>query len=325
MAQPTMRTLPRLRFLLSEGSMSNSRAKRDSGMQTKLFEPFETDRGGESKEAPAHSKKMNARTSPYFKGFSQGAVDSNQDRGRAVVIRALSSEIYGIRNGLAAISFSDLVRESSGHLVLPIDPGNSDDVLLLKHLSQALTSFVRLTEKSGQRFTGNRINDVGKRFEYTIAEELRKTPLEVSVLGRPGYPDCILKQGERVTYLEIKTSASIRKEANRYLKTFSFSSGKKIKSDARHLLLKMQLEEEDNKIWKVVAWELRDLSTLKTRLKTEFNAGFGDLAVVRLLGSSVSAAKSLVVSGQSALVKPGPDAIHGNGRRRRFHNSWNLG
>jgi len=123
------------------------------------------------------------------------------------------------------------------------------------------------------------------------------------VLGRPGYPDCVVRQGERVTYLEIKTSASVQ-ESNRYLRTFSFSSGKKIRADARHLLLKVQLEEEDNKIWKVVAWELRDLSTLKTRLKTEFNAGFGDLAVVRLLGSSDSAAHLLTLGGRSVLDDP---------------------
>jgi len=242
----------------------------------------------------------------------------------AVVIHTSTRAIYGtqntefwIRNGLPEVSFADLVRESSGHLVLPIDPCSREDMLLLRHLSQALTAFVRLTEKSGQRFTGNRINDVGKGFEYMIADELRKTPLEASVLGRPGYPDCVLKQGERVTYLEIKTSASVQKESNKYLKTFSFSSGKKIKSDARHLLLKVQLEEEDNKIWKVVAWELRDLSTLKTRLKTEFNAGFGDLAVVRLLGSSDSAANLLTLVGQSVLDD---SDLTSQGSRRRRRN-----
>jgi hypothetical protein len=77
----------------------------------------------------------------------------------------------------------------------------------------------------------------------------------------------------------------------------------------------VQLEEEDNKIWKVVAWELRDLSTLKTRLKTEFNAGFGDLAVVRLLGSSDSAAHLLTLGGQSVLDDCGP--TRGSRRRRR--------
>jgi hypothetical protein len=287
-------------------------------MQTKLFEPSERTGVGETAEnsaGPSHGGSNHAE------GLPNDAHFDHRDGGGAVVIHTSSIGIFGtqntefwIRSGRPAISFADLVRESSGHLVLPIDPSSREDMLLLKHLSQTLTAFVRLTERSGQRFTGNRINDVGKRFEYMIADELRKTPLEAAVLGRPGYPDCVLKQGERVTYLEVKTSASVQKESNKYLKTFSFSSGKKIKSDARHLLLKVQLEEEDSKIWKVVAWELRDLSTLKTRLKTEFNAGFGDLAVVRLLGSSDSAAHLLTLGGQSVLDDP---ASTRRGRRRR--------
>jgi len=270
---------------------------------------------------------IEVQTKLFEPTLSEGRRNENhpdrRDGAGAVVIHTSSRAIYGtqntefwIRNGLSEVSFADLVRQSSGHVVLPIDPCSREDMLLLRHLSEALTAFVRLTEKSGQRFTGNRINDVGKRFEYMIADELRKTPLEASVLGRPGYPDCVLKQGERVTYLEIKTSASVQKESNKYLKTFSFSSGKKIKSDARHLLLKMQLEEEDNKIWKVVAWELRDLSSLKTRLKTEFNAGFGDLAVVRLLGSSDSAAHLLTLGRQSVLDDSDPTS-RGSRRRRR--------
>jgi hypothetical protein len=289
-------------------------------MQTKLFEAFEKTGYGEH-PGPAE---------PIKEGFQETSV-GHRNGGGAVVIHTSSRAIYGtqstefwIRNGLQAISFADLVRESSGHLVLPIDPCNREDMLLLKHLSQALTAFVRLNERSGQRFTGNRINDVGKRLEFMIADELKKTPLEAALLGRPGYPDCVLKQGERLTYLEIKTSASVQKPSNKYLKTFSFSSGKKIKSDARHLLLKVQLEEEDNKIWKVVAWELRDLSTLKTRLKTEFNAGFGDLALVRMLGSSDNAAHLLTLAGQSVL-DDSDSTLCRIGRRRRNDRASHAG
>lgn len=169
-----------------------------------------------------------------------------------------------------------------------------------------------------------RINDVGKRFEYMFADELRKTPLQASLIGRPGYPDCMVKQGERVTYLETKTSASVQKQSNKCLETSSFSSGKRIKSDARHLLLKVQLEEEDSKIWKVAAWELRDLSTLKTRFKTEFSAGFGDLALVRLLGSSDSATRLLTLGRQSVL-DDSDSASRGSPRRRRADPLYAVG
>jgi hypothetical protein len=255
-------------------------------MQTKLFELFEGGSGGNAGARISHV-----------------AADSDhQDGAGAVMVRSSSGATCGtqrseswIRDGLAAINFCDLVRDSSGCLVLPIDPGSKEDIFLLKRLSQALT-----------------------------AEEFTQTPPQASVLDGPGYPDCVLEHGERVTYLEIKTSASIQKEADKYLKTFSSSSGKKIKSDARHLLLKVQLVEEDDKIWKVVAWELSDLSTLKTRLKTEFNPGFGDLADVRLLGSSDNAARALTVSGQSFLNEPVAAASEAKRRRRRSEGRMHL-
>ena len=293
-------------------------------MQNKLFEVLE-EVAGDSAGPRIDSTDLDSAISPGWEEASFAVANPNhRENAGGVVVRSSRSAIYGtqssefwIRNGLAAVNFSDLVRESSGHRVLPIDPGSDEDMFLLRQLSQALTAFVRLTKKSGQRFTGNRINDVGKRFEYMIAEELKKTPLDVSVLGRPGYPDCMRRQGERTSYLEIKTSGSIQKEAYRYLKTFSFSSGKRIKSDSRHLLLKVPLEEEDNKIWKVVAWELRDLSNLKTRLKTEFDAGFGDLEDVRLLGSSDNALQPLTVSVQSFLDSSN-EATPQTRRHRRF-------
>lgn len=46
------------------------------------------------------------------------------------------------------------------------------------------------------------------------------------------------------------------------------------------------MQEEANKYWKVMAWELRDLSKLEVRLKTEFNTGFSGLAKTPLLDSS---------------------------------------
>ncbi|MDA4118707.1 MAG: hypothetical protein OK455_10240, partial [Thaumarchaeota archaeon] len=215
---------------------------------------------------------------------------------------------------MGAIRFSELVMESSGHRVLPIDPNSDADLDLLNHLLRALTAFVRLTEKSGQRFRGNRINDIGKRFEYMVVDELKKTPLSVSKLGRPGYPDCVLSQGERVTYLEIKTSGTIQNKSNMHLPSFSMSSCKKIESDARHLLLKVQFEEEENKIWKVVAWELRDLSSLKTRLRTAFNAGCADFADIQLLGSSKGGSRALRVTGQSILDESNFATTHGGKR-----------
>lgn len=105
-------------------------------------------------------------------------------------------------------------------------------------------------------------------------------------MRRSGYPDLEVRQGEkRLTYFDVKSTANIRKEKTQY-RMFYYSSGVKIKAHARHLLIQLQMEEEENKHWKCVAWELRELTPLKTRLKTEFNAGFKDFAQTPLLSSS---------------------------------------
>jgi hypothetical protein len=265
-------------------------------MQTKLFGKVELPGDGDSIADPEHSTDLNGHVS-YCEGGSSGMIEPSQigPGGEGVSIsdgphsgtRNRVQDSTVIQSGIVSINFSDLVRELSGYDVLSIDFQSEEDIILLKHLSKALTAFVRRTEKSGQRFTANRINDIGKKFESVIVEELRKTPLEAHLLGKPGYPDCMLKQGERISYLEIKTSGSVRKQGmNRTLKAFSFSSAEKIKSDGRHLLLRMQLEEEGSKIWRVIGWELQDISALKTTLRSEFAADFGALAEVRLLASS---------------------------------------
>jgi len=283
-------------------------------MQATLFEAPEMPSGG----GPSRSTPNSSQANPLPKAHLEEVSGRVGDNGRGVVaIRSSRSAICGdqssefwIRDGLVPISFADLVKESSGHLVLPVDPCSKEDALLLKDITQALTAFVRVSEKS---------------FEYNIAEAIRKTALEVSVLGRPGYPDCQIRQGERTTYLEIKASASVQKPSTAWLKTFSFSSGKKIKSDARHLLLKVQLEEEDNKIWNVLSWELRDLSTLKLRLRTLFDAGFSELEQVRLLGSSKLSAQSLIMSGRSRLDEPKPVIMRPGRRRCRAPAGYRLG
>lgn len=194
--------------------------------------------------------------------------------------------IFRLRKQVGNIPFSDVVRESSGFEIIPIDEETEEDKELLRHLRYALASFVRLTEKAEQRFRGNRINEVGRRFENMIVEEVKKTPIEIRKLGASGYPDFELKQGQnRITYLEIKSTANPKADKSTF-RAFYYSSGKKVQSDARHLLVKVQMEEEANKYWKVLAWELRELANLQIQLKTEFYAGFVGMAKAHLLDSS---------------------------------------
>ena len=195
-------------------------------------------------------------------------------------------DIFRLRKRVGLVPFSEVVHASSGWGVIPIDEENADDKELLRHLRYALASFIRLTEKAEQRFRGNRINEVGRRFENMIVEEVKKTPIEIRKLGSSGYPDFELKQGQnRISYLEIKCTADPKSEESTF-RAFYYSSGKKIQADGRHLLVKVQMEEEANKYWKVISWELRDLSNLQIQLKTEFATGFSGMAKAHLLDSS---------------------------------------
>jgi len=193
-------------------------------------------------------------------------------------------KIFGLRKKVGKLPFSKVLTSSCGYKIIPFNPTNPEDEALLNNLSHALDNFVKLTKKTGTRFRGERINDVGTKIESLILEEIRKTPLEVIKLGKSGYPDFEIRQKNRITYLELKTTGNIRKNETHH-RMFYFTSGKKISSDARHLLLQFQMEEESSKYWKVVSWQLRDFSKLEVGLKTEFNANFTDFERTPLLKS----------------------------------------
>lgn len=72
----------------------------------------------------------------------------------------------------------------------------------------------------------------------------------------------------------MKTSSVTENSGLRY---FYYTNGKKIKSDAKHLLLDITVSKEGPSHWKVEKWALSDLSRLKLSLKCEFNASKSDL------------------------------------------------
>lgn len=123
--------------------------------------------------------------------------------------------------------------------------------------------------------TQDRINEVSKAIENELVEEIRKTGLQTDILGATGYPNIELKDKYgRGSYLEVKISS---KDVASSLRSFYYTSGKKIKSDARHLLLGLHITEERDKYWKIKGWTLTDLSKLAVYLKAEFNASNIDL------------------------------------------------
>lgn len=185
------------------------------------------------------------------------------------------SEIFLLSKKVGSVAFSDIVKVSSGFSVIPIDKSNNKlDKELLSHLNNILSEFLKRSTRTGFRSRSSRPNEVGRRLEESLVNELNKQPLSVRQMGSSGYPDIEVVHGGRTIYLEMKTSSVSESSSFRY---FYYTGGKKIKSDARHLLLDITVSEEAPHYWKIEKCAVSDLSKLKLRLKCEFNAIKKDL------------------------------------------------
>jgi len=176
---------------------------------------------------------------------------------------------------LKNVSFRDLVEATSEFELHPLDAKLPEDKELIEDLSAAFKHFVAFSSKTGTRFTATRINDVSRHIEEVLVEQMHKSGLKARILGESGYPDIELTdKHNRVSYLEVKISS---KQKLTSFRTFYYTSGKKIKSDARHLLVGLHFSETADKHWKAEQWELIDLSKLFVNLKAEFNASNIDI------------------------------------------------
>lgn len=193
-----------------------------------------------------------------------------------------TNEIFGLSKKLGKRNFRDILESSCGYKIVKVDMDNAQDKQIIESVAKAMNNFLNATKKSGTRYKGNRANDVGKKMETGIIEELKKTSLIPTPLGSSGYPDLYVEYQTHKVYIELKTSAQVKK-AQTHHRLFYFTSGKKITCDAHHLLLQIQIEEETDKYWRVVSWQLRDLYNLKVGLKTEWNANHADFEAAGLL------------------------------------------
>jgi hypothetical protein len=184
-------------------------------------------------------------------------------------------KIFNLSKELGKVSFQQIVYESTGFNIVPINTNDTNDKILVDILQNIIKSFLKTSKSARSRYHGDRVNEVGRRIEEVLVHEMNKQPLTVTKLVKPGYPDIqILQENNRVTYLELKTSSINEKSGFRY---FYYTSGNKIKSNARHLLLNISVTEESPKYWKIDNWVLSDLFKLEVKLKCEFNASKTDI------------------------------------------------
>lgn len=172
---------------------------------------------------------------------------------------------------LGDINFSDVVYATTGYRINKLNLENKNDSILIDKLIDASINFLSLCKKNKRRFRGNRPNDVSRAFESEVVEEIRKRGFKTTMLTRMGYPDIeLIDNLDRITYIEIK--AHTRKNKDSTFRSFYYTTGEKITSDAFHLLLGFLIEEETPKYWKIMEFQLLDLSELFVSLKAEFNS-----------------------------------------------------
>jgi hypothetical protein len=189
-------------------------------------------------------------------------------------INASISNAFLLSKAVGYVRFQEVVEESSGFFVIPFDATDELDKDLMRTLNNTLGKFLKTLTNTRSRLLGNRVNEVGRRIEELLVNELNKQPLSVKKLGSSGYPDIEISHRGRIIYLEMKTSSLDENSSFRY---FYYTNGKKIKCNAKHLLLDITVSEECPHYWKIEKWALSDLSMLKLRLKCEFNASKSDL------------------------------------------------
>lgn len=81
---------------------------------------------------------------------------------------------------MGRVAFSDVVKASSGFSVVPIDATkDKSDKELISNLKSILIKFLKTYTDTRTHFQGDRINEVGRRIEQTLVDQLNRQSLSV--------------------------------------------------------------------------------------------------------------------------------------------------
>ncbi|MGB0414206.1 MAG: hypothetical protein ACPGJU_07130 [Coraliomargarita sp.] len=198
---------------------------------------------------------------------------------------------------LNSVSFSSVVKASSGHSILPIDQNSEVDSELLDAIGHVVDSCIEELNTSGHSIHQiGRINEVSRPIEDYLLHALDamddlscSIPLNASgEHQRSGYPDLRIEHIEsgRVFYLDPKVYRSGSERSG--FRTFYFEpklETNKILDNASHLILGIAHSGKVDGRWQFDRWQLVDLIDFKVRLKAEFQSSnrelYRDNAVLR--------------------------------------------
>lgn len=190
---------------------------------------------------------------------------------------------------LRGIAFRDVIEQTTGKKVLPVEPENEVDQRVVRKLKDALDQVVRqMNEANSPIQKVERINEVSSHFEDMLRELLNASPgltcefprTADGKLQRSGYPDLRIvdKVSHRVFYLDPKLYAAGSRDST--LRTFYFeprTNTNKVRDDAVHFVAGFEHEPRNGGLWKFTRWDLVDLSKFKVNLKAEFQGSNRDL------------------------------------------------
>lgn len=206
-----------------------------------------------------------------------------QSAADAALVRRLLAENLSDRT----FSFATVAEACSGKRVLPLtaDPAH---LRVTAAISRALAAtLAELNRPDSKVRQLRRINEASRYFEDAIQTHLNATPgLQCGVPPnragghqRSGYPDLRIVDLESglVFYLDPKLVEHGSAEST--FRSFYFepkTETLKITDDAVHLLVGIEHDGKDQ-LWTFTGWRLLDLSTLRVRLKAEFQASNAEL------------------------------------------------
>ncbi|MEY2440011.1 MAG: hypothetical protein QOI34_1396 [Verrucomicrobiota bacterium] len=190
---------------------------------------------------------------------------------------------------LRGIPFSEVIFDTTGKRVLPVDRKSEVDARVIKGISAALDHAVRRLNEPGNAVQNvSRINEVSSHVEDALRETLKITPglscdfphTGDDKVQRSGYPDLRIVDlaTKRVFYLDPKLYAVGSRDGS--FRTFYFEpkiATNKVRDDAVHLVAGLEHEARKDNRWNFTRWDLVDLSRFKVQLKAEFQGSNRDM------------------------------------------------
>jgi hypothetical protein len=190
---------------------------------------------------------------------------------------------------LRGIPFGEVVFDTTGKHVLPVDWTSEIDQRVIKQISAILDEVMKqMNAPTNPMQNVGRINEVSSYFEDSLRELLSRTSglscdfprTADGKIQRSDYPDLRVVEvaSKRVFYLDPKLYAVGSRNSS--FRAFYFEpkiATNKVRDDAVHLVVGFEHEPPKDGHWNFTRWDLVDLSGFKVKLKAEFQGSNHDM------------------------------------------------